>query len=666
MTGTTNISGGTVSLNNASNSSTNLTLSGGFSSGSGALTVPGTFNWTAGTINGTGATTLTNTGTLTISGAGSKQLAIGTFNNAGTATWASGSGALDVGAGAVFNNQGTLTIQSDTSFTNLLESAGSTFNNSGTLMKTAGAGITTFGANTSFSNTGTVKAMSGTLAVNGGFTQTVGTSLTQLNGGAISSTSPMTFTSGTLDGNGTITASVSNTGANVAPGLSPGTLTITGNYTQGAGGTLPIGLASLASFDVLNVTGAATLAGTLTATSIGGFTPVAGNSFQVLTFGSRSGNFTTNNLTVSGVPLDKVFAANNMLLAAPGAAAEIAATSGSGQSTQVNTQFTNQLTATVMDINNVPVSGVSVTFTAPAQTGASATFVGGNSVLTDINGVAAVTIVANSHTGSYSITAMAGAVGPTTFVNLMNTPGPAAALTVETKADGSGTVVPAQNVASGTSVIGFAISRDASGNFVANAAAAWTVANVTGGVVPGDLVAAGNNLSATFTGHVDGSATMHAVVAALAADSGKLTVVAGAGTALSVETKADGSGTVVPAQNVASGTSVTGYAISRDGSRKLRRQRSGDVDSGERDGRSIGDYRSGGSRHQCDVHRACGRHGDDARGGGRAGRRFREADGGGRHGDSGNGGDQGGRHRDGGSGAERSVWHIGDRIRHQP
>ena len=51
---------------------------------------------------------------------------------------------------------------------------------------------------------------------------------------------------------------------------------------------------------------------------------------------------------------------------------------------------------------------------------------------------------------------------------------------------------------------------------------------------------------------------------ALAANSGTLTVVAGTGTALAVETKPDGSGTVVPAQNIVSGASVTGYAISRE------------------------------------------------------------------------------------------------------
>ena len=89
---------------------------------------------------------------------------------------------------------------------------------------------------------------------------------------------------------------------------------------------------------------------------------------------------------------------------------------------------------------------------------------------------------------------------------------------VETKVDGTGTVVPAQNVISGGAVTGHAISRDASGNFVANVAATWSLAGPTGGVVSGDLVPAVGNKSATFTGHLLGTAAMHAVVTGLIFD----------------------------------------------------------------------------------------------------------------------------------------------------
>ncbi len=143
--------------------------------------------------------------------------------------------------------------------------------------------------------------------------------------------------------------------------------------------------------------------------------------------------------------------------------------------------------------------------------------------------------------------------------------GTATTVQVETAADGSGTVVPAQNVTSGNTVTGYAITRDASGNFVANAAATWSLTSKTGGVVNGDLVAAGDNKSATFTGALTGSAKMHAAITGLTSvDSGVLTVVKGTATKVQVETAADGSGTVVPSQNVTSGSSLTVYAISRD------------------------------------------------------------------------------------------------------
>src|SRR5207253_6719188 len=81
--------------------------------------------------------------------------------------------------------------------------------------------------------------------------------------------------SGTLTVNGGTNFSVTNSGT-VAPGLSPGILTISGNYTQNAGGSLNIEIGGLTvgtQYDQLVVTGNATLAGTLNATLINGFTP---------------------------------------------------------------------------------------------------------------------------------------------------------------------------------------------------------------------------------------------------------------------------------------------------------------------------------------------------------------------------------------------------------
>ena len=143
-------------------------------------------------------------------------------------------------------------------------------------------------------------------------------------------------------------------------------------------------------------------------------------------------------------------------------------------------------------------------------------------------------------------------------------PGSEASVSVETMANGSGTVVAAQDVASGSTVTGFAISRDASGNFIANVAATWSLTSQAGGVLDGDLVASGDNLSAVFTGAKVGSAVMTADDGTFTGYSGTLTVIPGLRPPSRSRRKANGSGTVVAAQDVASGSSVTGYAISRD------------------------------------------------------------------------------------------------------
>ena len=96
---------------------------------------------------------------------------------------------------------------------------------------------------------------------------------------------------------GTIRGSVTNSGQ-CSPGASPGTLTINGNYTQLPTAVLNIeigGLTAGSQFDRLIVTGTATLNGTLRVTRVNGFQPGAGHSFQVMTFASRSGNFSNLN-----------------------------------------------------------------------------------------------------------------------------------------------------------------------------------------------------------------------------------------------------------------------------------------------------------------------------------------------------------------------------------
>src|SRR2546421_586308 len=110
----------------------------------------------------------------------------------------------------------------------------------------------------------------------------------------------------------------------------------------------------------------------------------------------------------------------------PGTPASIAATVGTPQSATVNTAFATVLQATVTDAYNNPVSGVTVTFTAPSS-GASGKFANTTATTTattNASGQAtASAFTANTSAGSYSVTASAPAVSPSASFSLTNNPG---------------------------------------------------------------------------------------------------------------------------------------------------------------------------------------------------------------------------------------------------
>lgn len=103
----------------------------------------------------------------------------------------------------------------------------------------------------------------------------------------------------------------------------------------------------------------------------------------------------------------------------------IATTSGSGQSASINATFSAPLVATVLNGSGTGVSGVTVTFTAPAS-GASGTFAGGNNTaVTGSSGTAtSAAFTANAISGSYVVTASAPGVTGTANFSLTNQGGP--------------------------------------------------------------------------------------------------------------------------------------------------------------------------------------------------------------------------------------------------
>jgi len=109
------------------------------------------------------------------------------------------------------------------------------------------------------------------------------------------------WTGGTVQvgqvGSAAVPMDLANTQAGIlSPGDSPGRTEIFGNYTQGDAATLAIELAGEVageSYDQLEVSKAAKLAGELQITALGGYRPASGLVFNILTAGSRSGQFDT-------------------------------------------------------------------------------------------------------------------------------------------------------------------------------------------------------------------------------------------------------------------------------------------------------------------------------------------------------------------------------------
>lgn len=270
-----------------------------------ALTVGGIPAWDVGTLSVPTGRTVTVTGAASLSsgtlgGGGTLKLGDttktgGTFGVdngstlelGGTTTFATGSFAT---SGATLKNTGTLTMDGNTSITGFAPGG---LDNRGTLTFDSPGGRQIWAA----TNSGTMDLADGTWSDGGpgaALTQTAGSTVlgpsTQLNTGAA-------LQGGTFSGRGTV-ESITNTGGTVAPGASPGKLTVTGDYTQGAGGTLAAELTDTGQgtdpgYDWLSVGGTAALGGTLAVTVGGGFTPTTADTFDVVTATSVTGSFAT-------------------------------------------------------------------------------------------------------------------------------------------------------------------------------------------------------------------------------------------------------------------------------------------------------------------------------------------------------------------------------------
>jgi hypothetical protein len=198
---------------------------------SGTNTFTGIVTWTEGNIGNLTRVTIATNAVMNISGgSGLKQIS-GTLTNAGTITWSSTNDVQVPNDGGSYNG-GIINLAGATfdiqNDQTLSQYGAGFFNNAGMVRKSAGPG--TNNVNVIFNNTGTVDVQTGTLNFDGGYDLT--------------------------------------------------------------GGTLNFGLNSLTSFGQINLSGAATLTGTVSANLNGGYQPIATNSFAVLSYGSETGTFT--------------------------------------------------------------------------------------------------------------------------------------------------------------------------------------------------------------------------------------------------------------------------------------------------------------------------------------------------------------------------------------
>ncbi|HEV2851265.1 MAG TPA: SdrD B-like domain-containing protein [Thermoanaerobaculia bacterium] len=329
--GTVNINAGQKLVLNGS--AQELVQEGGTIAGSGVLELQAgavlTFN--SGTTTGSFPTLVNSTlafgpspsgsSTFVMTGSG---LVRGTLG-AGQTLWVSGrdqGSHTTITAAADFVNEGTLRLESqnagyESSLTgDFVNGVGGVINvnaGSGGSRRITGA----------LTNRGTLNVGFGlTLSKSGGTHTNLGTiDIASGQTLAVSGTTFVNSAGGTIRGRGVLNVSgvaFSNEGS-INPGTSPGILTVSGSFPQAASGALNVeigGLTAGSQFDRLDVSGAATFGGSLNVQIINGFTPALGNSFRILSCGSRSGTFAaTNGLDLgNGLRLDPRYDATGLTL----------------------------------------------------------------------------------------------------------------------------------------------------------------------------------------------------------------------------------------------------------------------------------------------------------------------------------------------------------------
>jgi hypothetical protein len=269
--------------------------------GGGLLNIKAAATWIGGTL---ARNLLIDAGqSLTIATASEKQLQNAAITNNSNIDWQNGNIRFDAPNSTLINNGTFIISGNNTSFFN---GGRLSITNNGTFTKTS-TGTSNVAGILLFSNAGTLNCNGGNFVfgdVNSGgtFTNlTAGTVI--LSNGDFTNAAPTTFNNNSgagIKGNGVFNfPSVFNNNGIMAPGLSPGLLTINGLEPLSANSNLQIemlnGSGAGTGHDQLIRSGNLTLGGTLTVTAIGSV-PVGTYTIINLTTGTITGSFATVNI----------------------------------------------------------------------------------------------------------------------------------------------------------------------------------------------------------------------------------------------------------------------------------------------------------------------------------------------------------------------------------
>ncbi len=285
----------------------------------------GTILNTTGAVELTDATidcNLTNAGLLDTDGATAIN---GTFTTTGSAISRVNSGTLTVANS--FSNQNQ--FQMLTGGTGLTVTSGS-FTNNGILLcsgpaparaldvnlvnngtMTVAAGVELTRADAAHVNNGTINCFVGDFNVNqsGATPSFANDGILFVSSGRIFSCDAGTFTNGSAgavrgEGLFDFTGCTHLSSGETAPGSGTALMTHAGDFTQDGSGSLVIeigGLGAGSDYDQLAIVGDATFDGTLDVSLVGGFIPTAGQTFDIATFASLTGDFSDlSSLDVGG------------------------------------------------------------------------------------------------------------------------------------------------------------------------------------------------------------------------------------------------------------------------------------------------------------------------------------------------------------------------------